>query len=388
MTYTPTHHRRRFGWIRKLPSGRWQAHYKGADGKLHPAPNTFRTKGMAEQWLAGVEADLMRGNWLPPQRSKETVAMWAEKWMASKLNLKPKTRNDYEIRLRVYVLPKWGDTPIAKITRSDIQQWVQELVSSGSGTSTIHHAVGILSRILHEAVEAGALPSNPCQKISLPRATKGEIRPLTVEQIKALANEIENPPVKPAGNGAQPNGRHYFPEYRLLVLLAAFSGLRAAEIAGLKKRAIDLDNGVVRVTETLSEVGGKLYTVPPKTYQARAVPLPEFLIKELKGHIDNLDGNADSYVFRASQGGSLHWQGFYNRHFKPAVSRAGLPGNTRFHDLRHTAAALMIAANAHPRAIMERLGHSSINVTLGTYGHLLPTLDEELTQRLNNQWTG
>ena len=108
MTYTPTHHRRRFGWIRKLPSGRWQAHYKGADGKLHPAPNTFRTKGMAEQWLAGIEADLMRGNWSAPQRSKETVALWAEKWMESKLNLKPKTRNDYEIRLRVYVVPKWG----------------------------------------------------------------------------------------------------------------------------------------------------------------------------------------------------------------------------------------------------------------------------------------
>ncbi len=388
MTYTPTHHRRRFGWIRKLPSGRWQAHYKGADGKLHPAPNTFRTKGMAEQWLAGIEADLMRGNWSPPQRSKETVALWAERWMASKLNLKPKTKADYEMRLRVYVVPKWGDTPISKITRSDIQQWVQELVSSGSGTSTIHHAVGILSRVLNEVVEAGALPSNPCQKISLPRATKSEIKPLTIEQIKTLANEIENPPIITAGNGALPTGRHYFPEYGLLVRFAAFTGLRAAEIAGLKIRAVDLDNGVVRVTETLSEVNGHLHTVPPKTYQARSVPLPDFLIEELREYLSKLDGNDDSYVFRTSQGEPLRWKNFYNRHFKPAVLRAGLPANTRFHDLRHTAAALMIAENAHPRAIMERLGHSSINVTLGTYGHLFPTLDEELTQKLNARWIG
>ena len=246
---------------------------------------------MAEQWLAGVEADLMRGNWLPPQRSKETVALWAEKWMASKLNLKPKTKADYEVRLRAYVLPKWGDTPISKLTRNGIQQWVQELVSAGNGASTIHHAVGSLSRVLNEAVEAGALPSNPCQNISLPRATKSEIKPLTVEQIKTLANEIENPPVITAGNGALPTGRHHFPEYGLLVRFAAITGLRAAEIAGLKKKAIDLDNGVVRVTETLSEVGGHLYTVSPKTYQNRSVTLPGFLIKELREHLSKLDGD-------------------------------------------------------------------------------------------------
>ena len=386
MAYTPTHHRRRFGWIRKLPSGRWQAHYKGADGKLHPAPNTFRTKGMAEQWLAGIEADLMRGNWSPPQRSKETVALWADRWLGSKLNLKPKTKADYEIRLRVYVLPKWGETPISKITRSDIQQWVQELVNNGAQPSTVRHAVGTLSRVLNEAVEAGALPSNPCQKISLPRVTKGEIKPLTIEQIKTLANEIENPPVITAGNGALPTGRHHFPEYGLLVRFAAITGLRAAEIAGLKKRAVDLDNGVVHVTETLSEVGGHLHTVPPKTYQARSVPLPEFLIEELREYLSKLDGDADSYVFRSSQGGALRWHGFYTRHFKPAVERAGLPANARFHDLRHTAVALMIAENAHPRAIMERLGHSSINVTLDTYGHLFPALDEELTRKLNARW--
>ena len=388
MAYTPTHHRRRFGWIRKLPSGRWQARYKGADGKLHPAPNTFRTKGMAEQWLAGIEADLMRGNWSAPERSAETVGIWAERWMASKLNLKPKTKADYEFRLRAYIIPRWGETPISKITRADIQAWVQEIVSTEVSSSTVRHAVGVLSRVLNEAVEAGALASNPCQRISLPRVTRGEIKPLTIEQIKALAYEIENPPVKLAGNGALPTGRHHFPEYGLLVRFAAFTGLRAAEIAGLKIRAVDLDNGVVRVTETLSEVGGKLYTVPPKTYQTRVVPLPNFLAGELKKHLSRLDGDQDSYVFRSSQGGPLRWQSFYNRHFKPAVRRAGLSENTRFHDLRHTAAALMIAENAHPRAIMERLGHSSINITLGTYGHLLPTLDEELTQRLDARWIG
>jgi integrase len=387
MAYVPKHHRRRFGWIRKLPSGRWQARYKGNDSVLRPAPHTFRTKGMAEQWLAGVEADLMRGSWTVPNPSSESVAVWAERWMASKLNLKPNTKADYDMRLRAYVLPRWGDTPISKITRGDIQAWIQELVANGAQPSTARHAVGTLSRILNEAVIAGALVANPCQRISTPRLATGDIKPLTIEQVKTLAYEIENPPVKPAGNGAAPPGRHHFPEYGLLVRLAAFSGLRAAEIAGLKVNAVDLDNGALRVTETLSEVRGKLYTVPPKTYQARAVPLPDFLVEELRKHIAQLGGAGDGYVFRASEGGALRWQNFYNKHFKPAVLRAGLPKETRFHDLRHTAAAFMIAANAHPRAIMERLGHSSVTVTLGTYGHLLPSLDEELTRKLNAQWT-
>ena len=387
MAYVPKHHRRRFGWIRKLPSGRWQARYRGNDSVLRPAPHTFRTKGMAEQWLAGVEADLMRGSWTVPNPSSESVAVWAERWMATKLNLKPKTKADYDIRLRAYVLPRWGDTPISKITRGDIQAWVQELVANEAKPSTVRHAVGTLSRILNEAVIAGALAANPCQRISMPRELKRDIKPLTVEQVRALACEIENPPVKLAGNGAAPAGHHHFPEYGLLVRLAAFSGLRAAEIAGLKVNAVDLDNGVLRVTETLSEVEGKLHTVPPKTYQARAVPLPNFLIEELRAHITQL-GASKEYVFHSSSGVPLSWHNFYRRHFKPAVLRAGLPETTRFHDLRHTAAAFMIAANAHPRAIMERLGHSSVNVTLGTYGHLLPSLDEELTRKLNAQWTG
>ena len=379
--------RRRFGHLRRLPSGRWQAKYPGPDGKFHTAPHTFRGKGVAEQWLVEKEAEIGRGEWRAPQRSKETVATWADRWMATKINLKPKTKADYEMTLRVYVVPRFGDVSIAKITRADVQAWVQELVDTGAGASTVRHAIGTLSRILNEAVATGALVANPCQRISLPRLPKGKVEPLTLDQVRALANAIEYPVIKPAGHGARPIGRHHFPEYGLLVRFAAFTGLRAAEVAGLKIKALDLDKEVVRVTETLSEVRGHLYTVPPKTYQSRSVPLPEFLIEELREHLATLDDYPDGYVFRAPTGTPLRWQNFYNHHFKPAVRQAGLPESTRFHDLRHTFAAILIDQGAHPRAMMERLGHSSINVTLGTYGHLLPGLDEELTRKLNQAWS-
>ena len=88
-------------------------------------------------------------------------------------------------------------------------------------------------------------------------------------------------------------------------------------------------------------------------------------------------------MFISPEGGTLNHKNFYRRHFKPAVTAAGLAPETRFHDLRHTCAALCIELGAHPKAIQERLGHSSITVTLDRYGHLFPKLDEALTGRLD-----
>ena len=383
---TPTERhrtRRRFGHLRQLPSGKWQAKYPAPDGKFYPAEDTFSRKGLAEQWLVDKESEIRKGNWRPPELGKETVANWAERWMATKVNLKPKTKADYECRLQAYVIPRFGDTSIAKITRADVQAWVQELVNDGAGASTIHHAIGALNRIINEAVKSGEIVANPCQQIALPRIPKAQVKPLTPEQVKSLATAIEYPIIKPAGHGATLSCRHHFPEYGLLVRLAALTGLRSAEVAGLKRRALDLDKGVIHITETLSEVKGYLHTVAPKTYQSRSVPLPDILIEKLREHLNTLDNDPEGYVFRAPEGGPLRWHSFYVRHFKPAVRQAGLPESTRFHDLRHTFAAILIDQGAHPRAMMERLGHSSINVTLGTYGHLLPGLDEELTRKLN-----
>lgn len=91
----------------------------------------------------------------------------------------------------------------------------------------------------------------------------------------------------------------------------------------------------------------------------------------------------EDYVFTSPEGGPLRHSNFYRRHFRPAVERAGLPAGVRFHDLRHTYGGFLISEGAHPKAIMERMGHSSITVTLDRYGHLLPTLEEHLTEALN-----
>ena len=150
---------------------------------------------------------------------------------------------------------------------------------------------------------------------------------------------------------------------------------------GLRTKEVDLLHGRVHVVASATEAYGKLQFGPPKTYQRRAVPLPRTLVAELTGHL--ADKTSSDFVFTSSRGGPLRHSNFYARHFKPAVVRAGLPEATRFHDLRHSYAAMLIAEGAHPRAIMERLGHSTIQVTLGTYGHLFPSLEASLTEAMD-----
>jgi integrase len=136
------------------------------------------------------------------------------------------------------------------------------------------------------------------------------------------------------------------------------------------------------VAESATEVNGRLVFGPTKNYQRRTVPLPRFLRDDLAAHLRKRRERADDLVFASPEGGPLRHNNFYGRHFKPAVRRVGLPESVRFHDLRHSYAGFLIAQGAHPRAIMERMGHSSVQVTLGTYGHLLPGIDEQLTSGL------
>jgi integrase len=114
--------------------------------------------------------------------------------------------------------------------------------------------------------------------------------------------------------------------------------------------------------------------------------LPPFLVEELTVYLGDASDDSDAFVFTAPEGGPLRHNLFYQRTFRPAVRRAGLPPGLRFHDLRHTCAALLIAQRAHPKAMQERLGHSSITVTLDRYGHLFPSLDEALTEGLEGTY--
>lgn len=169
--------------------------------------------------------------------------------------------------------------------------------------------------------------------------------------------------------------------YGVLVVMAAYSGLRAGELAALRVKDLDLMRGRVHVRQAVSEVHGRLIYGIPKSGKSRTVSVPTFLREMLSEHVADFADDPDHLVFSSLDGGPLRRSNFYRRHFRPAADALGLH-DLRFHDLRHSCASFLIASGAHPRAIMERLGHSSITVTMDVYGHLLPSLDDDLTDAL------
>jgi integrase len=273
---------------------------------------------------------------------------------------------------------------LAKVSRADVLDWANALAAKGHSASTVRHAVGALQGLLRHAVELGALQASPLDRLRLPAPKPAKVKALTVEEVEALAEAIATPVLRPAGHGAgYPAHRLERPDLALWVRLGAYCGLRAGEVLALRRESVDLERKVLVVDRSVSEVGGKLHLGSTKTARSRSVPVIESVMADLRDHLDHRVGpNPDALLFISEAGGPVSHSNWYRRHFKPALARAGLPEDTRYHDLRHTYAALLIAAGGHPRAIMERLGHSSITVTLGTYGHLFPSLDEALTTRL------
>jgi Phage integrase, N-terminal SAM-like domain len=153
--------RRRFGSVRRLPSGRWQARYHAADGRLHTAPQTFATKTDATRFLVQVEADLTRGRWSDPRLGRTPFAAWATRWQATTVNLRPNTRATYANLVRRYLLPAFAATPLADLDPLAVRAWLASMEAAGVGDSTRAKSYRLLSRILGQAVEAGYLSRNP-----------------------------------------------------------------------------------------------------------------------------------------------------------------------------------------------------------------------------------
>lgn len=176
-----------------------------------------------------------------------------------------------------------------------------------------------------------------------------------------------------------------FPDrYRAIIPTAGWLGHRFSEIAGTKVSHARFLERKLDVREVVVEVGGRLYVGPPKTDASRrTVTMPASLADVLAEHVTRYpDASGQGYLFTSPEGGPLRRSNFTHRVFIPAVHKAGFD-DLRFHDLRHTAASLAIAAGAHPKQIQARLGHASITTTLNRYGHILPTLDERLADELD-----
>jgi integrase len=358
---------------------RWDVRYR--DHVRGQRKRSFDRKVDAQRFARAVETDLLRGDWIDPRRGHERFEVWAAKWLDTLGSRKPKTRESYESIVRRHLLPRFGMVPIAAIDYPVVLSFVAELQRVGLGAGTIRNVRDVLRLVLGLAVRSGALKANPVIDVPVARTARAEMFFLEPEQVMALAAEVTMPPARYRHEERKRDG---YPEYGLLVRFASFTGLRAGELVALRAADLDLMRRRVDVKASASEAHGELQLVATKTYERRTVPIPKSLIDELARQISGSEPSA--FVWQSPEGAPLRYSNWFKRHFKPAVVRAGLPSGTRFHDLRHSYAAMLIAQGAHPRAIMERMGHSTITVTLDTYGHLLPKLDAALDDAIDGMY--
>lgn len=196
---------------------------------------------------------------------------------------------------------------------------------------------------------------------------------LTTEQVRALANAMPE-------------------RYRALVLTAAYTGARASELYALRRKDVDVLHSRMHIRDAIKgwEHGAPIFGTP-KNSKPRSVSLPRFLCDVLTDHLAGpipSGSSPEAFVFTNGEGRPIYHVPFMRNHWRPAVKRA-LPADKhglRFHDLRHRAASLLIAQGANPKQIQERLGHASITLTPGTYGHLLDGHDDALLAGMDAAW--
>jgi integrase len=341
--------RRRFGWIRKLRSGRYQASYLGPDGQRRNAPHTFSTKADASRFLTMAESEMIRGTWTDPERAKIRLGEYGRLWIDQRTGLRPRTVDLYRWLFGKYVQQQLGRVRLIDLDPPLIRQWRHELLTAGVSASMAAKAYRLLRAILNTAVEDGFMAKNPC-RIKGGGAEKPAERPtLSVRQVLDL---VEQMPAR----------------YRALVLLTVFGSLRWGEVSALRRRDVDPQRGTVTVRAAFSERStGELVLGPPKSAAGlRTVTVPAAVADQLRQHLDEFVGeDPDAWLFTGVKGGPLRRSNFNKSvQWGKVVASMGLTG-LHFHDLRHTGNLLAAQTpGATLRDLMGRMGHDSMRAAL------------------------
>jgi integrase len=339
--------RRRFGSVRKLASGQWQARYRGPDGIMRPADRTFATKTQAERWLTKTEADILNDDWLNPDAGLIPFNEFASAWIEERPNLRPKTVEVYRYVLALHLIPSFGGRAVSEIKDGNVRRWRKNLLDSGASVATAAKAYRLLKAIMNTAVDDGLIRRNPCRIKGAAQDRSPERPVLTLRQVLTLAEVIDA-------------------RYRALILLAVFGCLRWGELAALQRKDVDLTTRTVRIGRTLTELrgGGHMFGPPKSEAGNRIVAFPDFIVPDLADHLSLFTTeDPDALVFTSPAGSPLCHSNFRRRAWVKAVEAGGLPA-IHFHDLRHTGNNLTAEAGASLKELMERMGHSSPRAAL------------------------
>lgn len=358
--------------------------------------------------------------------SKQTLKEYLEEWKKATLitRVRAKTYESYCTNLRLYIIPEIGETMVSALRPERIQRLYNEMIHDKKLSSqTVRYTHTVLRNALQQAVKWKKIDHNPCDLVDLPKRTKTEQKAMSKEQAKAFLKAAE--------------GTRYKVLFETLIL----TGLRPSEAYGLKWADIDFNVCTLSVRRALTRTeNGAVWTLTePKTNKSRrSMPIPLKLVESLKkqkaqnaadkmaaqveaerirqelakgerdgaaaeAYLEQIKYHEHSLVFPAKNGNPLDHNRVRNRGYNSTLKAAEayaiqaakdagtfddtMPDkyqfNFRFYDLRHTCATLLLQAGINPKVVAERLGHSSITLTLDTYSHCLPDMQGEASDKLS-----
>jgi integrase len=347
------------GTIYKLKNGNFRSQVTVRGGKR--LSFTAKTRKEVSDWIRKTNQQVEQG--LTYQAGKVKLGEYLERWLASKENaLRPATYQHYRILAEKHLIPKFGELTVKELTPDHIQFVYDEWARRGVGSPTIKKAHAVLHQALARATHTGLLLRNPAGMVNPPKSPEKEMLYWTEEQVNRFLSVAQ-------GN------RLY-----ALFYLAIVTGARQMEILGLQWRDLDWNRGTLRIQRQLARKSGELFA-PIKTKAGkRTLELGSSTLAVLHNHLEQQQmewSNAgDAWqnfdlIFTSIVGTPVHHKNLVDRYFKPLVRAANVPP-IRYHDLRHTAVAIMLSNGVPIFTASKIIGHARPSITSDTYGHLIP----------------
>lgn len=338
------------------------------DGKRRRTFLTVKgTKAEAQRQLRELVTNVDKG--MPINTSKATVGEFLDQWMESyvRINTTPKTYYDYAGMIRRYLKPTLGRTFLKDLTPQHVQKMHADMYLQGLSARSVQYAHKVLKQSLKHAVRWNLIGRNVCELVDSPKPRRKEMKALDAADIRRLLD---------ASSGST---------YGHIFYLAVYTGLRRGELLALRWCDVDLQSKTLSVNKALTSIRGKgVVASEPKTRNSRRLvslpPSATGLLRSLKAQrMEKYEAacvpwTETAYIFCNSDGGPVSPDTITHA-FQRLAKELGF-NDIRFHDLRHTHATLMLKQGVHPKIVSERLGHASVNITLDTYSHVLPGLQE------------
>jgi integrase len=302
---------------------------------------------------------------------KDTVAAYLKRWLDNDVavNGEPKTLQEYEMAIRLYITPFIGHLKLAKLDGEQLVTWQATLKKKKFTNNMRLRGIRVLRNGLNKAVKLRILPYNPVAALDKPKVVRKEVTPLEPEQCEALFAACQG---------------HRIGD---VITLAAMTGLRKGELFALEWNAINLDEGVLVVRRQLQELRGLRLKEPKTKAGKRVVSLDPVAVDALRNRLrkaldEGFDPAQVPIVFANIRGGYLRGSNFDRNVWYPIRDSVGIPDTFVFHDLRHTQASLMLAAGVDLKVIQKRLGHADFATTANTYSHLLQNAQNDAVDKL------